>query len=184
MGSKNRLSKELAPIIQSYITEETKGYLEPFVGGANMIDKIACDKRYGSDSHKYLIAFLDALSKGYEPPKNISEEEYKYIKTHQNEYSNEFLGYVGFQLSYGAKWFDTFRRDKIGKRKYDEEAYRNVMNNHPRINRICITTIDEMRRINCKAFSIANVKRFDLLQKRLEKCNLILFGNIQPYNHE
>lgn len=33
MGSKNRLSKELAPIIQSYITSETKGYLEPFVGG-------------------------------------------------------------------------------------------------------------------------------------------------------
>ena len=40
VGSKNRLSKELAPIIQSYITEDTKGYLEPFVGGANMIDKI------------------------------------------------------------------------------------------------------------------------------------------------
>ena len=40
VGSKNRISKELAPIIQSYITEDTKGYLEPFVGGANMIDKI------------------------------------------------------------------------------------------------------------------------------------------------
>lgn len=33
MGSKNRLSKELVPIIQSYITENTKGYLEPFMGG-------------------------------------------------------------------------------------------------------------------------------------------------------
>lgn len=33
IGSKNRLSKELAPIIQSYITETTEGYLEPFVGG-------------------------------------------------------------------------------------------------------------------------------------------------------
>ena len=127
MGSKNKLSKELVPIIQSYITSETKGYLEPFVGGANIIDKVKCDKKYGSDNHKYLIAFLDALSKGYEPPKNITEEEYKYIKTHQEEYSDEFLGYVGFQLSYGAKWFDTFRRDKVGKRKYDEEAYRNVM---------------------------------------------------------
>ena len=131
MGSKNKLSKELVPIIQSYITSETKGYLEPFVGGANIIDKVKCDKKYGSDNHKYLIAFLDALSKGYEPPKNITEEEYKYIKTHQEEYSDEFLGYVGFQLSYGAKWFDTFRRDKVGKRKYDEEAYRNVMKQSP-----------------------------------------------------
>lgn len=33
VGSKNRLSKELAPIIQSYITDETVSYIEPFVGG-------------------------------------------------------------------------------------------------------------------------------------------------------
>ena len=91
MGSKNRLSKEIVPIIQSYITSNTKGYLEPFVGGANIIDKIICDRKFGSDNHKYLIAFLDALSKGYKPPKNISEEEYKYIKTHQEEYSDEFF---------------------------------------------------------------------------------------------
>ena len=35
MGSKNRLSKELVPIIQSYIDNmpNCNGYLEPFVGG-------------------------------------------------------------------------------------------------------------------------------------------------------
>ena len=53
VGSKNRLSKDLAPIIQSYITNETEGYLEPFVGGANMIDKIKCNKKIGTDNHKY-----------------------------------------------------------------------------------------------------------------------------------
>lgn len=152
MGSKNRLAKELAPIIQSYITEETKGYLEPFVGGANMIDKIKCDKRYGSDNHKYLISFLDALSNGYEPPKNISEEEYKHIKSHQEDYTDEFLGYVGFQLSYGAKWFDTFRRDKIGKRKYDEEAYRNVIKQAPLLKGITFK--------NCSFKDINNIKGF------------------------
>lgn len=142
MGSKNRLSKEISPIIQSYIDsmDNCKGYLEPFCGGANMIDKIKCTKKIGCDSHKYLIAFLKALSIGYEPPINITEEEYAYIKTHKNEYSDELLGYVGFQLSYGAKWFDTFRRDKVGKRKYDEEAYRNVMKQAPNlkgINFVC-----------------------------------------------
>lgn len=137
MGSKNRLSKELVPIIQSYIDDNNiENYLEPFVGGANIIDKIKCKNRYGSDNHKYLIALLKGLSKDYEPPKNISEEEYKYIKTHQNQYNDCFLGYVGFQLSYGAKWFDTFRRDRIGKRKYDEEAYRNVMKQKPLLKNI------------------------------------------------
>ena len=39
MGSKNRLSKELVPIIQKYIdSNNSKLYIEPFVGGANIID--------------------------------------------------------------------------------------------------------------------------------------------------
>ena len=133
MGSKNRLAKDLVPIIQSYINENTVGYLEPFVGGANIIDKINHHNKIGCDIHKYLIALLKALSNGYEPPKNITEEEYKNIKNNIDNYEDHFLGYVGFQLSYGAKWFDTFRRDKIGKRKYDEEAYRNVMKQAPNL---------------------------------------------------
>ena len=59
MGSKNRLSKELVPIINSYITTGTKGYIEPFVGGANIIDKINCDNKFGFDIHKELIALLN-----------------------------------------------------------------------------------------------------------------------------
>lgn len=75
MGSKGRLAKELAPIIQSYITPYTKGYIEPFVGGGNMIDKIQCDNKIGYDIEKYVIACLDALSKGWEPPKEVTERE-------------------------------------------------------------------------------------------------------------
>ena len=42
MGSKNRLSKELVPIIQKYIDnmDNCKGFLVPFCGGANIEDKI------------------------------------------------------------------------------------------------------------------------------------------------
>lgn len=81
MGSKNRLSKELAPIIQSYITAETKGYLEPFVGGANMIDKIKCDKKYGCDIHKELISLLKHVQITTDDfPHTITENEYNYIK--------------------------------------------------------------------------------------------------------
>ena len=42
MGSKNRISKYLKPIIESYITPNAAAYVEPFVGGCNMIDKIEC----------------------------------------------------------------------------------------------------------------------------------------------
>ena len=52
VGSKNKISKEIAPIIQKCIDDNNiKTYFEPFVGGANMIDKIKCDKRIGNDMH-------------------------------------------------------------------------------------------------------------------------------------
>ena len=42
IGSKNRLSKELVPIIQSYIDNmpNCNGYLEPFVGGRMLLIKL------------------------------------------------------------------------------------------------------------------------------------------------
>ena len=81
VGSKNRLSKELAPIIQSYITDNTVAYIEPFVGGANMIDKIKHHNKIGSDIHKELIA-LHNYNKhnSHLFPDTISEETYKHVK--------------------------------------------------------------------------------------------------------
>lgn len=59
VGSKNRLSKDLVPIIQKFIDDNNiTHYYEPFVGGANMIDKIRCNNKFGSDIHPYLIALL------------------------------------------------------------------------------------------------------------------------------
>ena len=84
IGSKNRLSKELKPIIQKYLYN-AKGYIEPFVGGANMIDKIECDNKYGSDIHKELIALLKHIQETTDDvPLHISEEEYNRVKIIKN----------------------------------------------------------------------------------------------------
>lgn len=142
VGSKNRLSKYIAPIIQSYIDKGCNGYLEPFVGGANMIDKIKCDKKYGSDTNEYLIETLKALSNGWIPPKQINENMYKKIRKEKNNYPPELVGYVGFQLSFGGKWFGGYRKDKVGKRNYSKEAYDNTIRQIPLLNGCCFKTID------------------------------------------
>ena len=60
MGSKNKYSKYIVPIIQKAINDnDVNLYIEPFVGGANLIDKIDCNKRIGYDKNKYLIALLN-----------------------------------------------------------------------------------------------------------------------------
>lgn len=87
VGSKNRLSKELAPIIQSYITEDTEAYIEPFVGGANMIDKIKHHNKLGSDLHKELIALLKYTRDNYKNlPETFTEEEYYRVKANRGNY--------------------------------------------------------------------------------------------------
>lgn len=115
VGSKNRLSKELAPIIQSYITEETVAYIEPFVGGANMIDKINHDNKIGSDLHKELIALHKVNRDNSDKlPITISEEEYNIVKQNPDSYEPWYVGLVGFCGSFGAKYFGGFARRSNG----------------------------------------------------------------------
>ena len=115
VGSKNRLSKELAPIIQSYITDATVAYIEPFVGGANMIDKIKHHTKIGSDAHKELVA-LHNFNKNNSSllPITISEEEYHNVKQNPYNYDPWYTGLVGFCGSFGAKYFRGFARRSNG----------------------------------------------------------------------
>ena len=111
MGSKRSIAKEIVPIIQSYITDECKGYIEPFVGGANIIDKIKCKNRYGFDSHKQLIALFEKLQNDInEIPNEIPYEEYMKVKENKDDYEDWYLGLVGFLGSFGAKYFGGYAR--------------------------------------------------------------------------
>jgi site-specific DNA-adenine methylase len=112
VGSKNKLSKELAPIIQSYITKDTKGYLEPFVGGANMIDKIQCKKRIGCDIHEELIELLKYTQQySHLLPERVLEDTYNEVKNNKEKYEKWFVGLVGFTAGFGAKYFGGHARN-------------------------------------------------------------------------
>lgn len=138
VGSKNRLSKELAPIIQSYITDKTVSYIEPFVGGANMIDKIKHVNKIGSDIHKELIALHNYNRDNSDKlPTTILEEEYNKVKQNPNKYELWYVGLVGFCASFGAKYFGGFARgykaDKVTKRDIPAESIRNLQKQAPNL---------------------------------------------------
>lgn len=138
VGSKNKLSKDLAPIIQSYIKQTTKGYLEPFVGGANMIDKIQCKNKIGCDIHKELIALLiKARDNDSDIPDIVSEEEYKKVKNNKERYADWYVGLVGFCATFGAKYFGGYARgfkaDGITPRIHSNEAIRNLKKQAPNL---------------------------------------------------
>jgi len=123
LGSKNRISKHILPIMNKERGDRT--WVEPFVGGANMIDKVD-GQRIGSDMNEYVIALLNEMSKpDFNAPK-INEEKYNDIKSNIDKYDKWIVGYAGTQLSFGATWFGSYRRDKQGKRDYCKEARNNV----------------------------------------------------------
>jgi DNA adenine methylase len=124
MGSKNRHSKQILPLILKDRKPE-QWYVEPFVGGANMIDKVD-GLRIGSDCNKYLIALLKEMQLDTFTAPDITEGIFDRMKNKPSQFKDWMLGYAGFQLSFGAMWFGSYRRDNTGKRNYSEEAMRNV----------------------------------------------------------
>jgi len=126
MGSKNRIAKYILPIMLSE-KKEDQWWVEPFVGGANMIDKVK-GKRIGSDLNKYVIALLNKMEEEdfINNLFHIGEDEYKEIQRNKEIYPDWLVGYVGFNLSFGAKFFGGYRRDKAGIRDYQNEAQQNL----------------------------------------------------------
>ena len=60
MGSKSKYTQYIVPILQKVINDRGASlYVEPFVGGANMIDKIKCERRIGYDRSDTLFALLN-----------------------------------------------------------------------------------------------------------------------------
>ena len=134
MGSKNRFAKELVPIIQSYITADTKGYLEPFVGGANVIDKIKCKNKIGCDIHKQLIALLNKAKDNIDDiPDTISYETHKEVKNNKEKYEDWYVGLVGFCASFGSMYFGTYARDSKNDNsgKWSQGAIRSLKKQAP-----------------------------------------------------
>jgi len=127
MGSKDRIAKYIIPIMTKNLKSD-QWWVEPFVGGANIIDKINHKWRLGADINPYLIAALELIRDNPDwLPKNkheTDEIEYRNMKASNNI---ALKGYYGFALSYGGKWFGGWRRDKLGKRDYVGEAYRNAI---------------------------------------------------------
>lgn len=156
IGSKNRLSKELAPIIQSYISDETVAYIEPFVGGANMIDKIKHHTRIGSDLHRELIE-LHKFNRDFSDqfPETITEQEYLQVKNNPENYSKWYVGLVGFGATFGAKYFRGYARgykaDGVTLRDFPNEAIRNLQKQSKNIQGILF---------ECKSFTEYNPSEY------------------------
>jgi DNA adenine methylase len=139
MGSKSRIAKYIVPIIQKCIDDShSDTYIEPFVGGANIIDKIKCWRRIGYDENQYLIALLKHIQADGKLLDGVTRGLYNNIrKEYRNgtcKASDWLIANVGFLASYNGRWFDGgyaqsgYEKTKTGERyrDYYQESKRNL----------------------------------------------------------
>ena len=114
MGSKARIAKFILPIMLKGRVEG-QYYVEPFVGGANSIERVK-GNRIGADANKYVICALELIRDNPQSiPKVITEDEYQ-IARYDNDYDCGLRGFIGFTMSFGARFFEGYRRDKAGQK--------------------------------------------------------------------
>jgi DNA adenine methylase len=106
MGSKSRITKYIVPIIQKYINDnDIETYIEAFVGGANVIYKVDCKHKYGSDINKYLIAILQRVKNKEPLLDGVSRELYSEVRSNYKtgKYEDWYVGNIGFLASYNGE---------------------------------------------------------------------------------
>ena len=182
MGSKSRIKKYIVPILQEMIDKNNiENYIEPFVGGANVIDSIKCKNKIGADISKPLIELLKSVVEGKELPQEISKEHYSDVRSNKdtNKYEEWYKGAVGYLSSYNGRYFDGGYagecNTKGGVRNYYQEAKRNI----------------EKQAINLKdiTFITSNYQDLEIPNNSLIYCdipykNTKQYGINKNFNHE
>ncbi len=128
MGSKNRHAKELLPIILKDRGPD-QFYVEPFVGGCNMIDKVD-GNRIGSDIDIHLISLFHHVIAGGILPEYICEDTYTKARNNTGDFELWEIGWIAFGCSYNGKKFGGFAGKIVTKegehRNYQDECKRNL----------------------------------------------------------
>lgn len=158
-GSKAKIRKYILPFLQGCIDKhKIMIYIEPFVGGANVIDHINCKHRFGSDNNKELIALLRYMQK--DPgmsiaPEHCSLEHYKDVresrKTDAGKYPVEYTSLIGYFASYGGRYFDGgYGKDPSGKRDIYTERLKYAKEQAPILKGITFSCMDYKDWEKCK----------------------------------
>lgn len=130
MGSKNRIAKYILPIILKD-RKEDQWYVEPFVGGANMIDKVD-GNRIGADKNEFLIEMWKGLQENKSRPYKIEKDLYSKARDYFNKsdysiFDKFMIGWIGWMGSYNGRFFDGgYSGHSVGKRDYISEQIKNT----------------------------------------------------------
>lgn len=141
-GSKAKYAESIVPKLQKIIDDnEITCYIEPFVGGANIIDKIHCPIKIGFDKNAPLIALHHKAQKDFNGIPAHGSDDLWYrakdayraaqgnpdeIRNNPNAPSLWQIGAIAFLGSFNHGGFSRGYAKPEGERDPYNEAYRNL----------------------------------------------------------
>lgn len=95
--------------IGSYLASIRQGrdYIEPFVGAAWILSEIQGGVRIASDQSLDLILLWQGIQNGWDPPSDLSKEQYENLR---KESPSALRAFAGFGCSYSGKWFGGYAK--------------------------------------------------------------------------
>jgi hypothetical protein len=113
-GGKGRC-KELLSILNALLAPGDV-YWEPFCGSCKIVQGVRPDaRRFASDADPHVTALLLAVRRGWDPPAEVGEEEYKkWQRVAAEGKATPMTAFCGYGCSFGAKWFAGYARDARG----------------------------------------------------------------------
>lgn len=111
LGGKSRLVKHLTPILTNLSGDMP--VWEPFCGAGNVTGCIPGRPWLASDISAPLIAMLQALQRGWEPPTEVPEDLYRQCQERRDE-ADPLVAFVGYGCSFGGKYFGGYARNAKG----------------------------------------------------------------------
>ena len=105
-----------------------------------MIDKVD-GLRIGNDLSYHLIEMWRALQKGWQPPDEITEDDYKYLKAAQDIEDPALVAFAGFCCSFSCKWFGSYARNSRGD-NYARQGKNAILTPLPKMLRVELYNLD------------------------------------------
>lgn len=113
-GGKSRISKRLSAELNGMLSKG-QPFVDMFCGACNVITKI-CPRRIrvANDIQEEIVALMIYAAAGGSFPSNISEEEYRRVKSDPRA-PMWYKGFAGFGCSFAGKLWGGYARSSVGR---------------------------------------------------------------------
>lgn len=142
MGGKARIGKHIVAAMSADIIHANR-FIEPFVGGFNIVPHLHGFN--GSvecyDANAALVWLYRALIGGWNPPTNVTREQYQTAKELPD--SDPMKAFCGFGCSFAGKWFGGYATS--GERNYARNCANSLNRKRVSLNRVDLLEVRDYR---------------------------------------